>query len=108
MVHQKILRNDCLITFSPISQEQKFFQIWDLCRNVEKNKNLCRKESVNINDQIFQSIQKKVCFWPILLDFPNFGRTNHSSRKSGSVPIKFICKNFETASDTSGREHQGR
>ena len=107
MVHQKILQNDILITFSPISQEQKFCQIWDLYRNIKNNKNVsCRKKSVNINDQIFQSIQKKSVFGPFYSIFPILEAVTILP-KSGSVPMKFICRNFETASDTSGREHPG-
>ena len=37
MVDLKILQFDWLRTFWPISQEQKFFQIWDLGRNTTKN-----------------------------------------------------------------------
>ena len=55
MVDKKILQSDWLTTFWPISQEQKFSQVWDLCRNTANDIYFnCRTNSVNINDQIFQ------------------------------------------------------
>ena len=42
-------------TFWPISQEHKFSQIWDLCRDTGNNINFhYRTNPVKINDQIFQ------------------------------------------------------
>ena len=50
----KILQSDWLRAFWPISQEQDFSQIWDLCRNIANNINFhYRTTSVKINDQIF-------------------------------------------------------
>ena len=55
MVGWKILQFDWLRTLHPTSQEQKFSQIWDLCRNTANNTNFhYRTFSVKINDQIFQ------------------------------------------------------
>ena len=55
MVDQKILQFDWLRTFWPISQEQNFFQIWDLCRNTANNIDFHYiSNSVKIIDQIFQ------------------------------------------------------
>ena len=54
-VDQKILQSDMLRTFWPISQEQKFSQIWDLRRNTTNNISFhYRTNSVKINNQIFQ------------------------------------------------------
>ena len=39
IVDQKILQYDCLRAFWPISQKQKFSQIWDLSRNTANNIN---------------------------------------------------------------------
>ena len=51
----KILQSDCLRTYWPISQERKFPQIWDLCKNTANNINFhYGRNSVKINDQIFQ------------------------------------------------------
>ena len=55
MVDWRILQSDWLTTFWHISQEQKFFQIWDLCRNSTNDINFHYKtNSRKINDQIFQ------------------------------------------------------
>ena len=71
MVDEKILQSDCLRTFWPISQEQKFSQTGNLeIGNTVNNIYFhYRTISVNINDQIFQ----KNRFWPI---FPIFGAKN--------------------------------
>ena len=43
-----------LVLSWPISQEQSFYQIWDMCRNTTNNVNFhYRTNSVKINDQIF-------------------------------------------------------
>ena len=56
---KKILQSDWLKTFWPISHEQKFCQIWDLCRNTTNSINFHYKTNlVKISDQIFQWIQK--------------------------------------------------
>ena len=53
--HSKILQSDWLRTFWPISQEQKFSQIWDLYSNTANNINFHYITNlVKINDQIFQ------------------------------------------------------
>ena len=55
MIDQNILQSDWLRTFWPISQEQHFSQMWDLCRNTVNNKIFYyRTNLVKINDQIFQ------------------------------------------------------
>ena len=55
MANQKVLYSNWLRTFWPISQEQKFYQKWDLCRNTLINENFhYRTKSVKISDEIFQ------------------------------------------------------
>ena len=55
MVDDKILHTDWLRTFWPISQEQKFSPMWDLCWKAANNISFhYRANSVKINDQIFQ------------------------------------------------------
>ena len=55
MIDCKILQSDWLKTFLPISQEQKFSHIWDLCRNTANNISFPhRLNSVKTNDQLFQ------------------------------------------------------
>ena len=56
IVRLKIMQFDCLRAFWPISQEQDFSQIKDLCRNTTNNIHFhCRINSVinSINGQIF-------------------------------------------------------
>ena len=54
-VDKKILQSDWLRAFWPISQEQTFSQIWDMCRNTANNVNFHhRSNSVKCNDHIFQ------------------------------------------------------
>ena len=68
------MQSDWLKLFWPISQEQTFSQIWGLCGNTANNINFhYRSNSVKINDQISQQIEKILFFahfWPI---FPIFG-----------------------------------
>ena len=55
IVDFKILQFDWLRIFWPISQEQKFSQIWFLCKNTANNISFhYRVNSVKINQQIFQ------------------------------------------------------
>ena len=55
MVDYKILQSDWLRTFWPISQEQKFSQIWDMSRNTASNISFnYRINSVKIDYQMFQ------------------------------------------------------
>ena len=69
MIDTKILQFDWLRTFRPISQEQNFSQTWDLCRNTGNNISFhYRTNSVKIDDQTFQQIQKTL----FLAHFPNF------------------------------------
>ena len=52
---KKTLQSDWLRTFWPISLVQNFYQIWNLCSNTANNIGFpYRKNSVKINDQIFQ------------------------------------------------------
>ena len=54
------MQSDWLRIFWPISQEQKFSQKWDLCRNTADNINVhYRTNSVKIDDQTYQKIKKK-------------------------------------------------
>ena len=85
MVDEKILQSDCLRTFWPISQEQKFSQTGNLEIGNTVN-NICfhyRTISVNINDQIFQ---KNPVFGP----FSQFLGQKIVSGKSSSVMHNFI------------------
>ena len=60
-----ILQSDWLKTFLPISKEQTFSQMWDLCRNTANNINFhYRTNTVKINDQFFTK-SKKPYFWSI-------------------------------------------
>ena len=46
------MQSDWLGAFWPISQEQDFFKIWDLCRNTASNKHFhYRTSSVKTNFQ---------------------------------------------------------
>ena len=69
-VDLKILQSDWRRVFWPIYQEQDFFHIQDLCMNTASNKNFhYRTNSVKINDQIFQQIEKTL----VLANLSNFG-----------------------------------
>ena len=60
--------------FSLYLRNQNFSQIWDLCRNTVNNINFhYRTNSIKINDNIFQYIQK-TCFWYIFGLFSQFLR----------------------------------
>ena len=86
----KILHSDWLRAFWPVSQEQDFCQIWDLCRNKAYDINFhYRTYSVKINDfgpfpQFWEQklfFQKKpVLQWTNSWGFPtpcqNSGKTN--------------------------------
>ena len=91
MVDCKIVQSDWLRTFWPISQEQKFSQIWDLYRN-KANNNIFhyRTNSVKITDQIFNKNSKNPIFGPSLVRFPNVFGKNVFPRKSCSVTHIFI------------------
>ena len=53
IVDTKILQSDWLRAFWPISPEQDFSQIWDLCRNTANNINFrYRTNSVKNSQQI--------------------------------------------------------
>ena len=68
-VHLKILQSDWLTAFWPLSQEQDFSQIYDLCMNTANNKNFhYRTNSVKTNEQFFFKIQKTL----FLVHFPKF------------------------------------
>ena len=55
MIDQKILQSDWLRLIWPISQQRKFSQIWDLCRNTANNIDFhYKKNLVKTNDKIFQ------------------------------------------------------
>ena len=84
MVDKKILQSDWLKTFWPISQEQRFSQLWDLCRNTANNIYFhYRINSVKINDQINSKN-------PVFSIFPNFRGKKIFSGKSSSVTYNFI------------------
>ena len=91
MVNEKILQSNWLRTFWPLSQEPKFFQIWDLCRNTANNKNFhYRTNSLKINDNIFPYIQKTLFLTHSWSIFPILGAKTFFSGKSGSVTHNFI------------------
>ena len=91
MVDQKILQSDWLRTFCPISQEHKFSQIWDLCRNTGNNMNFhYRSNSVKINDQIFEEIEKNMFLAHFLGLFSQFWGKTKFLPKSNSVTHNFI------------------
>ena len=92
MVNEKFLQNDCLRTFSPISQELKFSQIWSFCNNIPNSTN-----SVKILYQSFQQIQKKPVFDPFLVNFTTFRSINLSFGISPSVTINLIWENSKKA-----------
>ena len=59
MVDQKSLKSGCLRTFWPISQEQNFFWIWNLCRNTENDiKFYFRTNSVKKMTNFFNRFKK--------------------------------------------------
>ena len=61
-----------LRTFWLSSQEPKFSQIWDFCRNTAKNINFhYRTNFVKINPKFFNKF-KKPCLWPIFGSFSRF------------------------------------
>ena len=78
IVDLKILQSDWLRAFWPISHEQVFSQIQDLCRNTANSINFhYRNNSVKIIDQIFLKF-KKSYFGPFLqfLGQKKFSRTS--------------------------------
>ena len=78
IVDLKILQSDWLRAFWPISHEQVFSQIQDLCRNTANSINFhYRNNSVKIIDQIFLKF-KKPYFGPFLkfLGQKMFSRTS--------------------------------
>ena len=88
------------------SQEQKFSQTWDLCRNRANNINFhYRTNSEKINDKIFQYIKKK----PFLVHFPNFGGKkmfleNPALSRTTSHGFLASCQNLEKTNDTIPRK----
>ena len=95
------------MTFWPTSQEQKFSQIWGLCSNTASNINFhYRTNSVKINDQIFQEIQKT----PFLeVHSPNFGGKkffleNPALSHTTSYGFWVPCQNLDKTNDTIPRK----
>ena len=103
------MQSDWLRTFWPISQEQKFYQIWDLCGSTAHNINVhYRSTSVKINDQIFQQIKKLFLALfgfifsilgakKILPGIPALSRTT-------SCGFLVPCQNLEKNNDTTPRK----
>ena len=80
-----------LKTFRSISQEEKFPQIGDLCRNTANNISFhYRTNSVKIKWSIFSINWKYNVFGPFFGHFLNFGGKKNFPEKSGSVMHNFI------------------
>ena len=76
---QIILQSNLLKTFSAITQEQEFSQIWDWYRKIDNNTNFFRTFPTKINDKILE----KPYFWVIV--FTNVAMYNCSG------PAAFKC-----------------
>ena len=93
---------------------QKFSQIWDLCRNTAKNISFqYRTNSVKINDQIFQLIQKTLFFANFWSTFPNFGvkkkfPENPTLSRTTQYGFPAPCQNLEKTNDTIPRKRPDR
>ena len=98
-------------TFSLMSGEKKFSQIWDLSKNTANNTNFhYSTNSVKINDQFF-NIFKKPCFDPFLVHFLNFGDKKVSPQNpalSCTTLYRFLapCQNLEKTNDIIPRKRQ--
>ena len=104
----KMLQSDWMIIFWPISQELEFSQIWDFCRNKANNIHFhYRTNSVKINGNIFQYIQKVL----FLAHFPNFwGKKFFLENPALSCTTGFLvsCQNLEKTNDTIPRKRPDR
>ena len=81
MIDLKILQPDWLRRFWPISQEQTFSQIWNLCRNAANDIKF-HYNSLKINAKFFNKF-KKPCFLAHFGSiFPIFGEHFFLSGKS--------------------------
>ena len=89
IVDLKILQCNWLKTFWPISQEQEFSQIWDLCRN-----------TTNINFHYRSN--------SVLAHFPTFGKIKFlwKIRLSRTTSYGFLatCQELEKTNDTTPRK----
>ena len=68
MVDWKILKSDWLKTFWPISQEQRFSIIWDLCKNTANDiKNIREQTQKKLMIKFFNKFKKQFLahFWSI-------------------------------------------
>ena len=103
-----MLQSDWMIIFWPISQELEFSQIWDFCRNKANNIHFhYRTNSVKINGNIFQYIQKVL----FLANFPNFwGKKFFLENPALSCTTGFLvsCQNLEKTNDTIPRKRLDR
>ena len=106
------MHSDCLRTLWSISHEQKFSQIWDLCRNTANNIKFHHiKNSVKMNDWIFQWIEKNLVFGPILVHFPKYwGKKIIFQNLSGTTSYGFLApyQNSEKTNDTIPRKGPDR
>ena len=104
------MQSDWLKLFWPISQEQTFSQIWGLCRNTANNINFhYRSNSVKINDQISQQIEKILFFahfWPIfpILGAKKFFPEYPALPRTTSHGILAPCQISEKANDAIPRK----
>ena len=88
----KILQSDWLRAFRPISQEQEFSQIWDLCTNTANNTNFhYRANLVKIKDHFFQ----QTIFGPFLAHLPMSFHKNSSSVTYDFTKFSGIMPNSE-------------
>ena len=109
-----MLHSDWLRTFWPMSQEQKFSQIWDFCRNTANINFHYRSNSVKINDQIFQGIEKNPVFGPFWAPFFKFWgqkKTFLENLALSHTTLNVIlapCQNLEKINATIPRKHPDR
>ena len=75
-VDKKILQSNWLRKFWPISQEQKFSQIWDLCRNTANKNFHYRTNSVKSITEFYSKFKKPI-FGPFLVPFPKLTGKNY-------------------------------
>ena len=86
--------------FGPYLTKKKFSQTWDLYRNTANNISFhYRTNSVKINDQIFQQIQKTLFLAYFLVHFPNFGGKTFFPENLALYGFLPQCQNLEKTND---------
>ena len=107
------MQSDWLRTFWSISQEQRFSQIWDLCRNTVNNAGFHIEQiQWKLMPKFFNKFWKS-CFWPILVHFPNFvGKNVFLGNPALSLTTSYgflaPCQNLEKNDDTVSRKPPNR